>query len=153
MGAQLLKNVYLFKDLTTTEVDQLNELAQVETYNAGDEIFAEGDAAASLFLIKYGSVRIRRSGKSDGVDIAQLATGAHFGEMSFVDAEPRSTTITAAEKSEIVKIDFAALRTHFEKNPQVAVKFYRALSHFLCGRLRLTTMDLSFAREKNIRHF
>lgn len=153
MGAQLLKNVYLFKDLNATELDQLNELAQVETYNLGDEIFAEGDAAASLFLIKYGSVRIRRSGQSDGVDIAQLGTGAHFGEMSFVDGEPRSTTIIAAEKSEIVKIDFSALRAHFEKHPAVAVKFYRSLANFLCGRLRLTTMDLSFPREKNIRHF
>lgn len=153
MASQLLKNVYLFKDMTPTELDQLSALAKVENYSPGDEVFSEGDPASSLFIIKYGSVRIRRSGQNDHVEVAQLGTGAHFGEMSFVDGEPRSATVIALEKSEIVKIDFAALNAYFEKHPGTAVKFYRALSHFLCGRLRVTTMDLSFSREKNIRHF
>ena len=152
-GAQLLQNVYLFKDLTAKELELLNELAQVETFNPGDEIFSEGDKAVSLYIIKYGSVRIRRSGKDDSVDVAQLATGSHFGEMAFVDGEARSATVVAIERSEIIKIDFDRLRTLFESQPVIAVKFFRSLANFLCGRLRVTTMDLSFAREKNIRHF
>lgn len=149
----LIQNVYLFKDLSPKELESVNAIATVETYNPGDEVFCEGDKAASLFVIKFGSVRIRRSGKDDSVDVAQLGTGSHFGEMSFVDGEARSATVIAMEKSEIVKIDFDALRKVFEKEPAIAVKAYRSFAHFLCGRLRLTTMDLSFAREKNIRHF
>ncbi|MBL7689269.1 MAG: cyclic nucleotide-binding domain-containing protein [Bdellovibrionaceae bacterium] len=149
----LIQNVYLFKDLSPKELESVNAIATVETYNPGDEVFSEGDKAASLFVIKFGSVRIRRSGKDDSVDVAQLGTGSHFGEMSFVDGEARSATVIAMEKSEIVKIDFDALRKVFEKEPAIAVKAYRSFAHFLCGRLRLTTMDLSFAREKNIRHF
>lgn len=153
MGSQLLKGVYLFKDLTQAELDQLGALARVEFYSAGDEIFNEGDKADSLFIIKYGSARIRRSGATDSVDVAQLATGAHFGEMAFVDGESRSASVVALEKSEIIRLGFKEMGAYFEKHPEVAVKFYRSLSHFLCGRLRVTTMDLSFAREKNIRHF
>lgn len=73
--------------------------------------------------------------------------------MAFVDGEPRSATAVALEKSEILQIDFEALKAHFDKNSAMAVKFYRSLANFLCGRLRVTTMDLSFSREKNIRHF
>lgn len=153
MGAQLLKNIYLFKDMANSDLDQLSHIARTETYMPGDEVFAEGDKAASLFIIKYGSVRIRRAGKDDGIDVAQLGTGGHFGEMSFVDGEARSATVVALEKSEIIKLDFDLLKAHFEKHPNIAVKFYRNLSLFLCGRLRMTTMDLTFAREKNIRHF
>jgi CRP/FNR family transcriptional regulator, cyclic AMP receptor protein len=149
----LIQNVYLFKDLSPKELESVNAIAAVETYNSGDEVYCEGDKAASLFFIKFGSVRIRRSGKDDSVDVAQLGTGSHFGEMSFVDGEARSATVIAMEKSEIVKIDFDALRKLFEKEPAIAVKVYRSLAHFLCGRLRITTMDLSFSREKNIRHF
>ncbi len=98
-------------------------------------------------------MRIRRSGKDDAVEVAQLGTGGHFGEMSFVDGEPRSATVVALERTELVKLDFDRLRGFFEKNPAVAVKVYRSLALFLCGRLRVTTMDLSFSREKNIRHF
>lgn len=153
MGSELLKNIYLFKDLNPSELEQLETLVKAETLAPRDEIFAEGDKAASLFIIKYGSVQIKRSGKNDGVEVARLATGSHFGEMSFVDGEPRSATAITLEKSELMKIDFGDLNRHFEKNPATAVKFYRSLSLFLCGRLRMTTMDLSFAREKNIRHF
>ena len=149
----LLQNVYLFKDLTPNELEAVNAVATVETYNPGDEIFSEGDKAVSLFVIKFGSVKIRRSGKDDSVDVAQLGTGSHFGEMSFVDGENRSATVTAVERSEIVRIGFDDLRSLFDKQPAMAVKVYRALALFLCGRLRMTTMDLSFAREKNIRHF
>ncbi len=149
----LIQNVYLFKDLSPKELESVNELATVETFNPGDEVFTEGDKAVSLFMIKFGSVRIRRTGKNDSVEVAQLGTGSHFGEMSFVDGEPRSATVVAMETSEIVKIDFDALRGLFTKEPAIAVKVYRSFAHFLCGRLRITTTDLSFAREKNIKHF
>lgn len=153
MGAELFKNIYLFKDLSSQELEALSAISSVETFNPGDEIFSEGDQAVSLFVIKFGTVRIRRTGKDNTIDIAQLGTGAHFGEMAFVDGEPRSATVEAMERSEIVRIDFDKLRTLFENTPAMAVKVYRALAHFLCGRLRVTTMDLSFSREKNIRHF
>jgi CRP/FNR family cyclic AMP-dependent transcriptional regulator len=153
MGAELFKNIYLFKDLSPKELEQLSEIATVETFNPGDEVFSEGDKAVSLFVIKFGTVRIRRSGKEDVVEVAQLGTGGHFGEMAFVDGEPRSATVVALERTELVKLDFDRLRNFFEKNPAVAVKAYRSFAHFLCGRLRITTMDLSFSREKNIRHF
>lgn len=153
MASDLLKNIYLFKDLTSQELEQIATISSTETFNAGDEIFAEGDKAASLFVIKYGSVKIRRSGKDSSTEVAHLGTGGHFGEMAFVDDEPRSATVETLERSEIIRIDFEKLRDLFHEAPVMAVKFYRALSLFLCGRLRLTTMDLSFAREKNIRHF
>lgn len=149
----LLKNVYLFKELNSSELDSIASIAKVKTFNSGDEIFSETDKADSLYVIRLGSVRIKRSGKEDAIEVAQLGSGSHFGEMSFVDGEPRSASVVANEKTELVSIDFSALNQILDKNPTIAVKVYRSLSHFLCGRLRLTTVDLTFAREKNIRHF
>jgi CRP/FNR family cyclic AMP-dependent transcriptional regulator len=153
MGADLFKNIYLFKDLSSKELELLSEIASIENFNPGDEIFSQGDQAVALFVIKYGTVKISRTGKDNVIDVAQLGTGGHFGEMSFVDGEPRSATVEALERSEIIRIEFSKLRNLFENNPAMAVKFYRALALFLCGRLRVTTMDLSFSREINIRHF
>lgn len=149
----LLQNVYLFKELTPKELEQLNSIAKLETHIAGDEIFMEGDAAHSLYIIKMGTAKIQHSGKDDRVDVATLGTGSHFGEMAFVDNEKRSASVTVTEKADIVRIDYADLRKLLEANPTIAVKVYRALAHFLCGRLRVTTTDLSYAREKNLRHF
>ncbi len=150
----LLQNVYLFKEMSPDELERIGAIAKLSSYAQGDEIFNQGDAAHSLYVIKYGSVRIRQKSKDgDGVDVAHLATGSHFGEMAFVDGEKRSATVFAIEKTEIISLDFGQLRETLDANPTVAVKFYKSLCHFLCGRLRITTNDLSFAREKNLRHF
>jgi CRP-like cAMP-binding protein len=152
-SANLLQNVYLFKDLSANELAEISEFSKLETFNSGDEIFSEGDTAHSLYVIKYGTVKIMHSSRGESTEVATLGTGSHFGEMAFVDGEKRSATVMATERTDIVRIDFAELRGLLEKNPVIAMKIYKAFSHFLCGRLRLTTNDLSFAREKNLRHF
>lgn len=150
----LLQNVYLFKSLNSEALEKISELVETETIAAGGDIFCEGDKALALYLIKHGSVHIRReSSKGDKIEVAALGTGSHFGEMSFVDDEPRSASATAVEKSEILTIPYDRLRALLEDRPQIAIPFYKELSHFLCGRLRVTTTDLSFSREKNLTHF
>jgi CRP-like cAMP-binding protein len=149
----LLQNVYLFKDLTPKELELVTALAKQETLSAGDEVFTEGDVAHSLYILKFGSVKIQHSGKSDRINVATLGTGSHFGEMAFLDGEKRSASVQAIENTELVRLDFNELKNLLDQNPVMAVKVYRALANFLCGRLRVTTTDLSFAREKNLRHF
>ncbi len=153
MAASLLQDIYLFKDFLPGELDQLSQKGVLNTFNAGAEIFAEAQAAQSMFVIRSGTVKIAREAADKTIQLAQLGTGAHFGEMSFVDGEPRSASASATERTEVLEIRFDALRSHFDQNPAVAVKFFRSMSNFLAGRLRVTTMDLSFARGKNIRHF
>lgn len=153
MGVQLLQGIYLFKDFLPKELDQLSGEGAIRTFNRDDVIFSEGDKALSLFVIRHGTVHIRHSGKKDDVDVVQLGTGAHLGEMPFVNDEPRSASAVALERSELLEIGYDVLQAHLDKNPATAVKFYRSLAHFLAGRLRATTLDLSFSREKNLRLF
>jgi CRP/FNR family transcriptional regulator, cyclic AMP receptor protein len=150
----LLQNIYLFKGLSGPELELISEAADIETYSSNDEIFNQGDKSFALYVIKYGSVRIhQRSSTGDHIEVATLGTGSHFGEMGFVDGEVRSASATAMEKSDIVVFDYEKLRNLMKENLPIAVRFYQELSHFLCGRLRITTNDLSFSREKNLSHF
>ena len=150
----LLQNIYLFKLLSGEELEVVSEAAEVETFNGTDDIFSQGDRATALYVIKYGSVRIhQRSSTGDTIEIATLGTGSHLGEMGFVDGEPRSASATALEKTDIIVFSYDKLRQVLDRHPTIAVKFYKELAHFLCGRLRITTNDLSFSREKNLSHF
>lgn len=150
----VLQNIYLFKEMTPADLGKINAIATVSSYSPGDEIFLQGGEAHALYIIKFGSVRIQQhSSAGDSIDVATLGTGSHFGEMAFVDGEKRSATVTVVENTEIVALDFSQLREVLDANPLMAVKFYKSLCHFLCGRLRITTNDLSFARERNLRHF
>lgn len=154
MSSNLLQNVYLFKGLGGADLEKISSAGSLETFNAGDDIFSQNDTAKALYVIKHGSIKIhQRSGSGDNIAVANLGTGSHFGEMAFVDGEARSASATAVEKSEIVVLDYDKLHSILGENPSIAVHFYKELAHFLCGRLRITTNDLSFAREKNLSHF
>jgi CRP-like cAMP-binding protein len=150
----LLHNVYLFKTLSPDQLDRIAYVCRTEHYGKGDKIFIQGDSALALYLIKYGSVSIDQRTRSDEmITVAVLGAGIHFGEMSFVDSEPRSATARAVEKSEVVILPYDKLNIILSQNADIAVEIYKQLAHFLCGRLRVTTHDLSFAREKNFSHF
>jgi CRP-like cAMP-binding protein len=103
-------------------------------------------------VLKYGSVRITHHSSDDGdVVVSVIGTGGHFGEMPFVDGGTRSEAAVVAEKTELIKIDYKKLNAYLSTSDSVGVKFYRAIATFLCGRLRITTNNLTFARQKNLK--
>ncbi|MDZ4676234.1 MAG: cyclic nucleotide-binding domain-containing protein [Oligoflexia bacterium] len=152
--SEILKNIYLFKEFTHEELEPIQKLCRVGKANNGDTIFFQGDEAKSLFIVQFGSVHVQQKAKNDdNIEVTMLGTGSHFGEMPFLDGERRSATVLAAEKSEIIEIDYENLKKYLSTNSTVSSKFYKNIAGFLCGRLRMTTTDLSFAREKNLHHF
>lgn len=149
-----LKNVYLFKELPTDQLEKVSAIARLETMNAGEDIFTQNDQARALYIISYGSVRIQKESSSGKViTVATLGSGSHFGEMALVDSEPRSASATVIEKSEIMILEYSKLLELLRSDLAIGASFYKELARFLCGRLRITTNDLSFARDKNLSHF
>lgn len=143
--AQALQQIYLFKDL---DADTLAVVAQAATslvIDAGQDVCREGQPADGMFLIRSGSVHVTKGGSD--ADVVMLGSGSHFGELGLVDDSPRSATVTAAERCEIIKVDAAQLRDALATSPAVAAAFYRAIARSIARRLRVTTDDLSFARQ------
>ena len=77
----------------------------LESYDAGETVFAEGTKTGRLLILKRGSVSIVKS----GVEIAKVAKpGAVFGELSALLDEPHSADVRALETSEFHVADAAA---------------------------------------------
>ena len=153
-NANLLKKLYLFKDLSDKEIKVIEPAASSTSYGAGDEVFAQGERAKALFLVQSGSVKIHQTANDgESIEITRLGPGSHFGEMSFLDGEPRSANATALEPTTILAINYDKLGSIMVDHPSVAGHFYRQFAKFLCGRLRVTTKDLSFSRSKILSHF
>ena len=153
-NVNLLRKLYLFKDLTEKELAAIEKGAVQKSFMRGDEIFTQGERAKALYLIQSGEVQIeQRPDSGDTVKLARLGAGAHFGEMAFIDGENRSASATAAEQTELIVFDYDKLSDILVANPAIATHFYRQMAHFLCGRLRITTNDLAFVRSQNVSHF
>ncbi len=76
----------------------------------GDAILAQGEPGQSFYVLARGDVRVTRT-KPDGAEIAlaTLHSGAIFGEMALVSAQPRTATVTAVSDCDLLEFDRAAL--------------------------------------------
>jgi CRP/FNR family cyclic AMP-dependent transcriptional regulator len=150
----ILKKLYLFKDLSEDEIKIIEQAVTNESYGPGEEVFSQGARANDLFLIQSGTVKIHQLADSDdSVEITRIGAGAHFGEMSFLDGEVRSASATSLEQTDLIKINYDKLSEIMIEHPGMAAHFYRQFAIFLCGRMRVTTKDLSFSRSKILSHF
>jgi CRP/FNR family transcriptional regulator, cyclic AMP receptor protein len=68
----------------------------------GHVVFKEGDAGDGLYIIKEGSVEVKRN--IDAKPIAYLTAGECFGEMSLLNNQPRTATIRVPEEAVILKL-------------------------------------------------
>lgn len=62
-----------------------------------DVIFNEGDPGDAAYLIREGSVSLRRKTDNGMVTVATVKAGMLFGEMALLDGSPRMATAIAAE--------------------------------------------------------
>ncbi len=150
----LLQGIYLFRFFTEEELHNVASISTKKSFSAGDSIIVEGSKAQSMFVVCYGSVKLMKSTDDDDeTPIGVLASGAHFGELPFLDHLKRGLNIVAIENSLIYEISYQALEQLLTDNIYLSSAFYKAVSIFLGTRLRAITTDLTFAREKNLKHF
>lgn len=91
--AQLLSRVEAFSGLEERELREVAQVAVPRSYDRGEVIFREGDTGDTCYVIKSGSVSVMRE-HQDGrvIALAELRTGAMFGELAMFGGETRSAT-------------------------------------------------------------
>jgi CRP-like cAMP-binding protein len=123
-----LKEVILFKDLPSKELDKVAKLFTERSFPKYQVIFEEGAAGDLLFIIKSGVVKISKEAADGRVKtLALLNVGEIFGEMSVLSEEARSAnaeTLTETSCAVIKRDDFHML---VEKNPSISLHIIRTL--------------------------
>jgi CRP/FNR family transcriptional regulator len=99
---QFLKESSILRLLDDRIIHGLS-LSLVEKHcGPGHIVFKEGDAGDGLYIIKQGSVEVKRN--ADTKPIAYLTAGECFGEMSLLNNQPRTATIRVPEEAVILKL-------------------------------------------------
>ena len=119
----------LFEELSDEERDALVREMEVETHNQGDIIISEGDAGSSMYLIASGEVKVfTRGNAGTPLYLAQLGEGDFFGEVSVLTGKPRTATITAGQRTELLRLDKTKLDNALARYPgirRVLDEFYK----------------------------
>src|SRR5436189_1784774 len=107
-----LKAVPFFHMLGESELDVIRAVATEKQYPKNAVVLTEGEMGDSLYMIQSGKVKVF-IGDQDGREmiLKLLGPGAFFGEMSMIDKQPRSASVTTLESSVFLVMSHAS----FEK--------------------------------------
>ena len=106
-------------------------------------IFNEGDSERSMGIIVEGQVDIVKTDDRNTRNvIATLVPGNTFGEMSLIDAEPRSAQAVAATDVVMVKMTKDAFFELATAKPSLAFQLLLKISIMISRRLRRTSGQL-----------
>jgi CRP/FNR family transcriptional regulator, cyclic AMP receptor protein len=127
------KVLYIFGLLNDADVQWMAQTGIRRRLNDGDVIIREGESADSLIFLLEGELLVttRRLG-----NIARMGVGEVVGEMSLVDSEPPSATITASGNGLALFLDKTRLMQKLGSDEGFGSRFYQALAVFLADRLR-----------------
>ena len=111
----------LFEVLAKDEREALIAEMELETYDEGGVIIAEGQQGSSMYLIVSGQVKVytQGTGTSGNVYLAKLGDGDFFGEVSVLTGKPRTATITASQRTELLRLDKEKLDNALAKYPGI----------------------------------
>ena len=115
-----LKAVPFFTQLSDHELDLVRAVASEKTYPKNAVVLTEGEAGDSLYMIQTGKVKVF-IGDEEGREIILkiLGPGSFFGEMSMIDKQPRSASVTTLETSTFLVLQHAAFEKCVEQAPTI----------------------------------
>jgi CRP-like cAMP-binding protein len=98
---------------------------------AGEPVFEKGEVGNSMYIIVLGRVRVHDGERT----IVHLGERDVFGELAVLDPEPRSASVTAAEATQLFRLEREPLYEVMADHVEIASGIFRVL----CQRLRAAT--------------
>ena len=136
LAVNYLDRVDLFEGLTESQVNALVERSRMRVFAANTIVVSEGDEGNSLFIIQNGSLKaFLTDNVGREVTLSLLDPGDYFGELALLDEAPRSASVMAVTRSEVLQIP----RTAFLELIEVYPACLQLVVRNLVGRIRLLT--------------
>ena len=131
-----LDRVDLFDGLSDEQAEVLRGRSRIRSFAPNTIVVNEGDDGSSLFVVQSGSLKVFLTDNiGREVTLSLLDPGDYFGELALLDDAPRSASVIALTRSEVLQIPRAAFLALIEVYPacmQIVVRN-------LVGRIRTLT--------------
>jgi hypothetical protein len=110
----------LFPDFSPEDLLAVIQGLQLLTFGPGDIVVAEGEPGGGLYLVSTGTVKAwTKDARGHYVLARTLNEGDFFGEVSVLTGQPRTATVTAAARSELLELDRETLDSITATHPKV----------------------------------
>jgi CRP/FNR family cyclic AMP-dependent transcriptional regulator len=131
----ILKSVDMFSETPDEILEEVSSICAEIDVPAGTAIFEKGTRGDCLYIIANGKVRVH----DNELTLNYLGKRDFFGEMSALDPEVRSASVTAVEDTCLLRLDQKPLYELMAGRTEVV----RGIIHVLCQRLRARVRDMA----------
>lgn len=123
-----LKSTDIFRDIPENDlIDTASIIAEI-AMEKDQHIFLKGDTGDSMYIIHSGSVRVHDGGHT----LAVLGENDVFGELSLLDAETRSASVSCAADGLLLRISQDPFYEILGENTEVL----KGILKTICRRIR-----------------
>ncbi|HJZ72741.1 MAG TPA: Crp/Fnr family transcriptional regulator [Vicinamibacterales bacterium] len=131
-SVSILRHVPLFADLAPAELEIVAGASRRKSYPRGSIVFSEGDHGDYLLVVLKGRVKVSLLGKDHQETIVRILERPEFvGEIALIDEAPRSATVIALERTEVLEIARDAFVKLVRKQPAISLKVMTQLARAL----------------------
>ena len=126
---QALRGVELFRDLPEPALTTLARAGRTALYEPGEVVVRQGARDDELYLCVRGTLSVTHVPAGGARrEIAKLAPGGVFGELSLMTGAPRTATVTTIEPCELLIIDKPAVASVLGSEPALAERLSARLA-------------------------
>ena len=119
----------MFQSLGEPDLEALASVARQITAERGELIVSQGSAGESLYIVARGQIRVYLSDETGKEIILGLeGPGAIFGEIAVLDGQPRSASVAAMERTELLMIEGREFRQLLKVHTALSLGVIAALA-------------------------
>ena len=136
-----MSEMVLFKDFSEKELLLIQQKMVRLPFTKDEIVFKEGDRTRDLYFLTKGkmSVKIYLPETDSQKRLFTYTPGTVFGEISFLDGNPRSASVWASEKSVTMCLPIENFHYLTQNEPEITTKLLKNLALEISGRLRRTS--------------
>ena len=129
-----LRDTPLFATLSPESLHSLITKVELVELEPGQQLFREGDTGSTLYVVAEGEVAVISEGPPRAT-LSTLGESQFFGEISLETNQPRSATIEATARTELLAIERDVFGELVDDEPAVLKPILRFLRDRLINRL------------------
>ena len=134
-----LRRIKILADMEEKQLESFVQFMEVVTVRQFAEVFRKGEHGDAMYLVLEGELRARVMVDKKETTLSTMRVGDFFGEISLLDAGPRSADVIANSDSRLLKMSSAAFAKVMGEAPALAASFLYGLSKSIGARVRVLT--------------
>ncbi len=136
---EVMSQSFLFRDLSDRQRALIAPYMEHRFLDPGDILFLEGERGDTFYVVVDGTLVIRRG----DMELTEIESGGHFGELTLARPAPRSATVEARTAALVLGLSRDRFRQVVQRRPAIGASIAIAALDHLGHRVRDLTERLA----------